>query len=457
VIIRSANPVANASFRWYKNGEEIQSAPSQAFYLASDSGFYHVRQFLGSCGSPFYDSVFVRYRDKPRPPRPELSISPGLPALCSDNFTLSFNPAPGQWAYQWYSDTGPVQGQTSNSYSGNLPGNFFVRIEAIENGQPNGCFNKSTDFPVHYTGPFSIAQPRINTVSTERIPGDTLRNRITWRRPPVPNPSVKETRIYRQTSVAGEYEQIGIVSNADTSFLDNSAEPWQKPWFYKIAAEAYCSGTSGPTYLTQASSYHKTVHLIIIRSAVSTALNLIWNAYEGFPVSTYRIYRGSSPDNLVEIDSVAGNILSYTDFPPSQAGNWFYSIEAETQENYLPWGRILATGGRKVRSNTRPTTQGIVVNDDSTLLENPLQVFLPESSISAMVYPNPSSGWFRIRGGMEGRTFELRCFDPVGKLCFSRKLSGNFDSMLELPAMSGVYFLELTSSGTRKFFRMLRN
>jgi hypothetical protein len=456
VLLKAANPIGDASIRWYRNGSEIISAPSRNYYITGDSGFYYFRQFVGECGSPRFDSLYVRYRNKPRPPIPSVSINQ-QPALCNEQFTISFNPASGSGNFQWFSDTGAIAGANGSSFTGTTLGNYFVQAEAIENGEPNGCISRSAVFPVNFTGPTAVDQPKINTVSVVKDNNQVQRNLVAWRRPAVPDSSVLLTRIYRQTSVSGQYEPIGVVTGSDTSFLDSIADPWQKPWFYKIAAEAYCSNNSGPTYQTALSPYHKTVHLIIVQSANTSALNLIWTAYEGFPVSSYRIFRGLSPDALVFLDSVAGNVLSYTDFPPT-AANYYYGIEAETDEEYIPWGRPWATIKRTVKSNTRPITQSIVMNEDSSLLPavNPVRVNLPEEESSLLVFPNPSGGEIFVKGVRPEAQWKLHCYDALGRRKFTEELGGKFIHQVSLPVEKGLYIMEVETEKSRKRFRIVR-
>jgi hypothetical protein len=72
------------------------------------------------------------------------------------------------------------------------------------------------------------------------------------------------------------------------------------------------------------SPHHKTMHLTI-NAGNQGESNLIWSHYEGFPFTSYKIYRGTHPDTMALIDSIQSNLNSYTDInPPS--GNIFYQV-----------------------------------------------------------------------------------------------------------------------------------
>ena len=74
------------------------------------------------------------------------------------------------------------------------------------------------------------------------------------------------------------------------------------------------------------SGIHKTMHLSINQGAGNT-WNLIWEAYVGFEVSSYQIYRGTTPGNLQLIGTTSGSSTQYSDFT-SPDGYIYYQIKA---------------------------------------------------------------------------------------------------------------------------------
>ena len=56
---------------------------------------------------------------------------------------------------------------------------------------------------------------------------------------------------------------------------------------------------------------HQPIH-VQINKGMGEAVNLMWSHYQGVSVQSYRILRGTSPDNLEILATVSGNIGSYT-------------------------------------------------------------------------------------------------------------------------------------------------
>gem|GEM_PF-6395672 len=54
--------------------------------------------------------------------------------------------------------------------------------------------------------------------------------------------------------------------------------------------------------------------------------NLIWEPYQGFVVSSYNIYRGTTPNQLQLIGTISGVNTQFTDLTPS-AGYLYYQVE----------------------------------------------------------------------------------------------------------------------------------
>jgi hypothetical protein len=92
---------------------------------------------------------------------------------------------------------------------------------------------------------------------------------------------------------------IGTVPFNDLSvFIDNASSPMTQAASYAITAVDSCGNESA------LSDYHRTI-LLSTSQGVPSGVNLSWNVYEGFYYTWFYIYRGSSANNLVLIDSVA--------------------------------------------------------------------------------------------------------------------------------------------------------
>lgn len=113
-----------------------------------------------------------------------------------------------------------------------------------------------------------------------------------------------KVKIYRETSVAGKYDVIGETRLTDGKYMDRTARPDVKSCRYLLTVENNYGSES------QSSRVHATI-LLMANHGLGNDINLHWNGYIGAQVATYRIYAGSSSDNLQQVDEVSGNTLSY--------------------------------------------------------------------------------------------------------------------------------------------------
>jgi hypothetical protein len=133
----------------------------------------------------------------------------------------------------------------------------------------------------------------------------TSKNKIVWQK--TGNMMIKEYKVLKESTIAGQYSEIGTVPfNDESVFIDYDSYPAKHSDRYRLATIDSCANTPGQ------SSDHQTIHLII-SPGLPGNYNLSWSAYTGFDYNTYYIYKGSSPDNLELIDSIAKTKTQYTD------------------------------------------------------------------------------------------------------------------------------------------------
>lgn len=137
-------------------------------------------------------------------------------------------------------------------------------------------------------------------------------------------------KVYRESNVANIYDSIGTIPfDSAGVFVDFNSNPAVKSYSYKISTVDSCGLES------TLSNNHKTMHLSV-NQGVGTSWNLLWNAYYGVPIATYRIWRGDSLHNLHLIDSVPGTSISYTD-TTSFTGSLYYQVEIISTYNCQPY------------------------------------------------------------------------------------------------------------------------
>lgn len=189
-------------------------------------------------------------------------------------------------------------------------------------------------------------------------------------------------KIYKESTVAGVYDSIGFIP-ADSAglFIDTAVNPKVQSYRYKISSVDSCGNE------TALSNPHTTIHLTI-NQGLPGQWNLIWNNYQGVFINTYRIWRSDSlGQNWTKIDSVAGNMTSYTDINPPP-GPIFYQIEIISSYMCLPYNYKAQTNYNTSRSNRAntgaPPTMTADFNANPTQGVAPLTVNFSDASMGSI-------------------------------------------------------------------------
>ncbi len=160
----------------------------------------------------------------------------------------------------------------------------------------------------------SIDVPEICMVGVDT----SNKNMIVWEQTLLSN--VDSVYIYKETLVTDVYEKIGAVANVTTNyFTDTASDPDIQSNKYKISYSGNCDLES------DLSGAHKTLHLTI-NQGQNNIWNLIWESYEGFDVSTYRIYRGTTKTDLELIGTSSASNTQYSDLTAPE-GTVYYQLE----------------------------------------------------------------------------------------------------------------------------------
>lgn len=185
------------------------------------------------------------------------------------------------------------------------------------------------------------------------------------------NPFKKGTIIYRENSM-NLWDSIGyVLSSQPDKFIDLTSNSSQQSYKYSLAYLDSCNFT------TNLSPSHKT---ILLQSSLGTGsqINLTWNQYLGLPITSYYIYRGSSPSNMQFINQVSGSTFAYTDLTPPTGLNYYrigFAKPTNCTSSAMSTDSIIASNFR--------TNQFVGVVENNT-------------SINVMVYPNPTNSMLHI-------------------------------------------------------------
>lgn len=150
------------------------------------------------------------------------------------------------------------------------------------------------------------------------IDAATGKNKVTWDMPGMPD-FVTTVNIYKESGRYNAFDCIAQVAPGVGEFVDTSSNP-------SVSSDRYCIKL-GTTFGVEspASRVHSGTHLML-NKGVNGAVNLIWNAYEGGIVDSYRVLRGTSADRLELLAEVSGAHTAYTDLNAGD-GTYFYALE----------------------------------------------------------------------------------------------------------------------------------
>lgn len=150
------------------------------------------------------------------------------------------------------------------------------------------------------------------------IDAATGKNKVTWDMPGMPD-FVTTVNIYKESGRYNAFDCIAQVAPGAGEFVDTSSNP-------SVSSDRYCIKL-GTTFGVESpvSRVHSGTHLML-NKGVGGAVNLIWNAYEGGIVDSYRVLRGTSADRLELLAEVSGAHTAYTDLNAGD-GTYFYALE----------------------------------------------------------------------------------------------------------------------------------
>jgi len=196
---------------------------------------------------------------------------------------------------------------------------------------------------------FQVVTPPICLISVDST---STQNKVVWEKPVTA--AIDSFMVYREFG-SGSYGIVGSVPYDSLSqFYDNTigVNPNITSYRYKISAIDTCGNES------QLSDYHETIHLTT-NVGLSGEVNLIWDAYEGFSFSYYRILRDSTFSGDWELlDSVTSSNFTYSDNNPPSIGA-AYMIEVVAPGT--------CTSTKAVNHNSSRSNKGTISGGSATL------------------------------------------------------------------------------------------
>jgi PKD repeat protein len=301
-VLLTANAGTGYSYQWVYNNMIITGADSISLWV-KQAGNYRVIVSDNVCSQTSPAFVLNHYPSI----QPVIQATGQIQPCTFDSLQLSlfvnYN------SYNW--STGDTVPSIYVSQTG------YYQVAVTDNF---GCNLTSQPFVVNNS---FLNPPEICIVGVD----SANHNRLVWERQA--NNLIDSFYVYRESFIAGQYVKIGALPFTQTSlFTDTNSNPAIQSYRYKIAAVDTCGG------VTLLSDFHKTIHLTI-NAGLNGSWNLIWDGYQGFPFSTYRIYRGTNANSMSLLTQLPSTATSYTDLNPP-TGTVYYQIEVIKNSGCYP-------------------------------------------------------------------------------------------------------------------------
>ncbi|MFC6225337.1 gliding motility-associated C-terminal domain-containing protein [Hymenobacter artigasi] len=254
------------------------------------------------CTGPVYTTPFTV---APTPTAPTISGSGFVCNVATPQQYAIANPTAGA-SYQWTIVGGTVTaGGTSNQVTVrfNATGPYTVSAAEIS-AAPASCTGPTTTRTILFDSPtLTLTNASVDAASNSRviISLGTLNSANT------PNP----VQVLRRVAGSGSFAPVGTTTASATTFTDNSAvDANANSYEYQLSLTNGC-GTVTTTGVAQ------TIRLQATATATAGGRDqgrtaLTWNAFVGFAVKEYRIYRRTDAGAPVLIATVSPTTLQYT-------------------------------------------------------------------------------------------------------------------------------------------------
>ncbi|MDB5269299.1 MAG: hypothetical protein JWP58_2339, partial [Hymenobacter sp.] len=257
---------------------------------------------VAGCVGPLYTTPFTV---APTPAAPTISGSGFVCNVATPQQYAVANPTPGA-SYQWTVVGGTITtGGTGSQVTVrfNATGPYTVSAAEIS-AAPASCTGPATTRIILFDSPtVLLTNASVDAASNTRV----ILSLSVPNSGNTPNP----VQVLRRVAGSGSFTSVGTVAASATTFTDNSAvDANANSYEYQLSLTNGC-GTANTTGVAQTIRLQATATATAGgRDQGSTALT--WNAFVGFPVKEYRIYRRSDAGTPVLIATVGAGTLQYS-------------------------------------------------------------------------------------------------------------------------------------------------
>jgi len=394
VSLQTTTTAATPSYQWYFNGQTIPSSNTASLTI-TQPGSYQVMITQDACTAV---SQVINLTTFPAINTPQIEVATTGEGCLTQGATLSLNTAEFA-SISWNT------GATTPTLVATASGIYTATIT-----DANGC--SASSLPIELNLALEPSVPICLVTVTE-----SNTNQVVWE--PLFSEVTTEYRIYKEGSVAEQYDWIGSVPyGQDGLFTDASSNASVQASRYKLAIVDSCGVESFLTPL------HKTIHLTS-NVGLNNTVNLIWSHYEGFGFGSYNIYRGDALGNLTLLTAIASNLNSYTDTAPL-AGPSYYLVEVEGV-SCDPTRDVVFSRSNKIQIDV----SGLRYTDEQGI----------------QLYPNPASDLVNVAITSQWMGSTMRVHSMLGKLVSVTALTNALQELNISLWEAGVYVIELEKDG----------
>ena len=184
----------------------------------------------------------------------------------------------------------------------------FQRTESIESGwiefyqKDTVCGEKNNYRATTQVMGYAPA-PQISIVTVDAATG---KNCVIWDAPANLPSYIDKIYVYKEEGSTNNWVRQAEIALSAGQWIDMASDPAVRKNRYKITYGTNFGAESNK------STAHSSTHLQM-NVGLQGANNLIWTKYEGGTIDSYRILRGTTPDNMTVIATVPGTEYTYTD------------------------------------------------------------------------------------------------------------------------------------------------
>ncbi len=347
------------------------------------------------------------------PAIPELDLGEDAAYCSGDDVTLD---ASDQYdTYDWNTEG------AESSIDVTETGDYFVTVS-----KNNSVCIESDTVHVQVVEPYQDEEICLITVDM-----GTGNNIIVWEK--TPDMNIVAYNIYRQTTVAGEYELLETKPYEDLSiYMDDEADPEVRQWVYKITAVDTCNNESD----IKVSPYHRP--LFLEYNGADDGVNLRWEPYvvEGAEMEflTYEIYRGSDSSTLAILDEISGDLKVYKDKDPNALTyKYFYRVAGVKSNPCYP--------SADKKADSTPYSHSM-----SNIEDNRLQVVEGVNNLKSAgtinIYPNPFNETTTLQFTNPNHSeYRLAVRDLSGKVVYMSGIITGEEIVLNREGLTAGYYL----------------